>query len=161
MREIIHLLIPRRRSLINALLRVWFQSFLSQCLICPNGFTNSCGVCNGFHGVTANQNKNDSHSPYPRKSNKCQCTQWVNNGAMLTGAWIDGFRGSGVRQSVHGCSDPLGAVTQGGGGGPSSPMVRLRRHHKLRENFLENQKPNGYTAPTLHISTTRDSITAL
>ena len=32
------------------------------------------------------------------------------------------------------------------------------RYHRNCENFLENQKPSGYTASTLHIPTTRDSI---
>lgn len=36
-------------------------------------------------------------------------------------------------------------LNQGGGGGPDAPRSRLRRHHRTCENFLENQKPNGYT----------------
>jgi hypothetical protein len=65
----------------------------------------------------------------------------LGNGADPLGAWVRLIRGEGVGPSAHGS--------------------RLRRHHRNRENFLENQKPNGYSTSTLHTPTVRDSITAL
>ena len=107
-----------------------FQSFLSPCLICPNGFNDSCG----FNGLNTNRIENDSHSPYPRKSNKCQCIPVGHGlnvpidplGLMLTGymellqcnikrlsmgAWM--LRPTGL----------MGAFESGGGGRAERPVV--------------------------------------
>jgi len=57
---------------------------------------------------------------------------------------------------VRGCGGARESLERGEGVGPAGSMVRLRRHHRNCENFLENQKPNGFTysiAPTLHNTT--------
>jgi hypothetical protein len=76
--------------------------------------------------------------------------------------WVRGCRGLpcplgarvlGVAHWVRVAVVPGESGSEGEGVGPAGSMVRLRRHRRNSENFLENQKPSGFTysiAPRPH-----------
>ena len=51
-----------------------------------------------------------------------------------------------------------GSLDRGEGVGPRGSGSRLRWHHRTRENFFKNQKPNGSTYPTYpHVAQTQQT----
>ena len=140
-----------------------FEVFLSPGVFCHNGFTES-----GVNAESLKEVSTDSRMRESAKWHRIPMTHWVRSirahfarpkyPDTLT-HWVQV-----VRESLHplgarmlgclcwgrGCSGARESLGRGEGVGPAGSMVRLRRHHRTRENFFKNQKPNGSINLPLH-----------